>query len=76
MLKNPLNGSSSNNPFAHLGLDACKETIRLASKESLPQIVLQLSDDQYEYAQTTLPRKKAKDLEDAWNLAKVNALKA
>jgi|GEM_PF-3069745 len=76
MINSSLDRSSSKNPFKDLDLDSCRETIRFASKEALTEIVLQLSDDQYEYAKTTLPSKKANELENAWNLARVKALKA
>lgn len=59
-----------------MDLDSCKETLRFASPEAMEELVPHLSDSQYEYAKQTLPLKKSKQLEDAWNLFKRRAIKA
>jgi hypothetical protein len=61
--------------ISSLDEDACKETLRFASKEAMQTLVPFLSPSQYYYAKKTLPEQKAAELESAWNLHQKAALK-
>lgn len=70
------NAKVKDNIFQQLSLDQCRETIRSASKESLPEIVQQISESQYEYSKRTLPERKAGELQKAWEDFKNNINRA
>ena len=67
--------TSQQSYISSLDEDACKETLRCASKEAIQELVPYLSDSQYYYAKMTLPKEKSAELESAWNLHQKAALK-